>query len=416
MTEDEASVQIKQLKDAGKFEEAVQIGYQHLKIFPKSYKIKGNLSWSIYSAKVKGFKAAGSQSSALVTAVREIRRLGDPNPYGKISAYVLAVHEAVTLLSEAGRHAVALELLKEIDSTKLMRDESYFNGKRMAGQLERWYNDLTKELSALQDLPNLKEKCEEALNSGLYKNDEDKVWLRYRLALALVESDPASALELIDQVKKIKNEPWLIRHRARCLYNLGQQDQAEQECRVALGGVNLKKPEFAIRILEDMFNYTEDDETAIAVLQALRAIRLKNDWPAKSEYEISAKELDCDSADNFKVEETIKRFADGDAFRSQKRDSTDSILRNTGKRREPEKILGEGVVGVIVRLLPSQPNVAFAKVEGRGDVLISGSSNSGIPWPPEIGMKVRGRLVETLDRKKNKMGAKFVAAEMFPLP
>jgi hypothetical protein len=286
----------------------------------------------------------------------------------------------------------------------------------MASQLERWYNDLTKELSALQDLPNLKEKCEEALSSGLYKNDGDKVWLRYRLALALVESDPASALELIDQVKKIKNEPWVIRHRARCLYNLGQQDQAEQECRIALGGVNLKKPEFAIRILEDMFNYTEDDETAVAVLQALRAIRLKNEWPAKSEYEVSAKEFGCGSAENFKVEETVKRFADGDAFRSQKWDSTGSIPRTAGKRREPEKILGEGVVGMIVRLLPSQPNVAFAKVEGRGDVLISGSSNSGIPWPPEIGMKVRGRLVETLDRKKNKMGAKFVAAEMFTLP
>ena len=412
MTEDEASVQIKQLRDAGKFDEAVQIGYEHLKTFPKSYKVRGALSWSIYYEKVKGFKAAGSQSRELSAAVREIRQLSEPNPYGKISAYVLAVHEAVTLLSEAGRHAVALELLKEIDSTKLMRDESTFNGKRMASQLERWYNDLTKELASLEDLSNLKSACEEALNSGLYKSDEEKVWLRYRLAVALVDTDPASALELIDQVKKIKNESWLIRHRARCLYNLGQQDQAEQECRVALGGVNVKKPEFAIPILEDMFNYTEDDETAVAILQSLRAIRLKNNWSAKSEYEISAKELGCISADNFDVEETIKRFADGDAFRSQKRDSTGSIPRTAGKRREPEKILGEGVAGVIVRLLPSQPNVAFAKVEGFGDVLIAGNSNPSIPWPPAIGIKVRGRLIETMDRKRNKMAAKLIAAEI----
>ena len=414
MTEDEASTQIKQLRVAGQFDEAVQIGYEHLKTFPKSYKVRGALSWSIYSAKVKGFTEAGNQSRALATAVREIRKLSEPNPYGKISAYVLAVHEAVSLLAEAGRHTVALELLKEIDSTKLMRDVSVFKEKKIPSQLERWYNDLTKALASLEDLSNLKSVCEEALSSGLYKSDEDKVWLRYRLAIALVDTDPASALELIDQVKKIKNESWLIRHRARCLYNLGQQDQAEQECRVALGGVNVKKPEFAIPILEDMFNYTEDDETAVAILQSLRAIRLKNNWSAKSEYEISAKELDCSPADNFDVEETIKRFADGDAFRSQKRDSTDSIPRTRGKSREPEKILGEGVVGVIVRLLPTQPNVAFAKVEGRGDVLISGSGNSSIPWPPEIGMKVRGRLVETLDRKKNKMGAKLVAAEMFP--
>ena len=178
--------------------------------------------------------------------------------------------------------------------------------------------------------------------------------------------------------------------------------------------MNVKKPEFAIPILEDMFNYTDDDETAVAILQSLRAIRLKNNWSAKSEYEISAKELDCSSADNFDVEETIKRFADGDAFRSQKRDSTDSIPRTRGKSREPEKILGEGVVGVIVRLLPSQPNVAFAKVEGSGDVLIAGNSNPSIPWPPTIGMKVRGRLIETMDRKRNKMGAKLVAAEIFP--
>ena len=213
-------------------------------------------------------------------------------------------------------------------------------------------------------------------------------------------------------VKKIKNESWLIRHRAKCLYNLGQHDQAEQECRVALGGVNIRKPEFAIRILEDMFNYTEDEEAAIAMLQALRAIRIKNDWPVKAEYETSAKELGCGPADDFKVEDTIKRFADGQTFRSQKKGSTGAAPRPEGQRKAPEKVLEESVDGVIVRLLPTQPNVAFASVGNRGDVLIAGNNNPKIPWPPAIGTRIQGRIIETMDRKKNKLGAKFIDAQV----
>ena len=412
MTEDQAFAEIKELRTSGRFNEAVERGYQHLKTFPNSYKVKGGLSWAIYSAKVKDFKAAGGQSAVLAAAVREIRKLSEPNPYGNISAYVTAIHEAVSLLSEAGRHNTAIELLREVDSTQLMRDESTFNGRRVPSQLERWFNDYSKELSAVQNWNWLKTVCEDALKSGLYKSDEDKMWLRYRLALATVDTDPAGALELIDMVKKIKNEPWLIRHRAKCLYNLGQHDQAEQECRVALGGINIRKPEFAIRILEDMFNYTEDEDAAIAMLQALRAIRIKNGWPAKAEYETSAQELECGPADDFKVEETIKKFADGEAFKSQKRDSTGAIPHPEGQRRAPEKVLGESVEGVIVRLLPTQPNVAFASVENRGDVLIAGNNNPKIPWPPAVGTKIQGKLVETMDRKKNKIGAKFINAEV----
>ena len=412
MTEDQAFAEIKQLRTAGRFAEAVEKGYQHLHSFPKSYKVKGALSWAVYSAKVKDFKVAGTQSSALAAAVREIRKLTEPNPYGNISAYVTAIHEAVTLLSEAGRHTTAIELLGEIDSSKLMREESTFNSRRVPSQLERWYNDFSKELSAVQDWTRLKRVCDDALKSGLYKSDSDKVWLRYRLALATVDSDPAGALELIDMVKKIKNESWLIRHRAKCLYNLGQHDQAEQECRVALGGVNIRKPEFAIRILEDMFNYTEDEEAAIAMLQALRAIRIKNDWPVKAEYETSAKELGCGPADDFKVEDTIKRFADGQTFRSQKKGSTGAAPRPEGQRKAPEKVLEESVDGVIVRLLPTQPNVAFASVGNRGDVLIAGNNNPKIPWPPAIGTRIQGRIIETMDRKKNKLGAKFIDAQV----
>ena len=112
------------------------------------------------------------------------------------------------------------------------------------------------------------------------------------------------------------------------------------------------------------------------------------------------------------MEETIKRFADGEAFKSQKRDSTGVIPRPAGQRKAPEKVLGESVDGVIVRLLPSQPNVAFAKVENRGDVLIAGNRNPKVPWPPIIGTRIQGKLVETMDRKKNRMGAKFIDAEV----
>jgi hypothetical protein len=65
-----------------------------------------------------------------------------------------------------------------------------------------------------------------------------------------------------------------------------------------------------------------------------------------------------------------------------------------------------------VRLLPSQPNVGFAKVDGRDDVLITRNDNSELSWPPRIGTVVVGTLVETMDKKKNKKSAKFVDSRL----
>lgn len=410
MNEDAAAAEIKALRDVGSFQRAVERGYQLLEMFPNSWKVKGILAWSVYSQKVKGALNVGQQPGQITAAVREIRSLTDHSPYGRISAYVLAVQEAASKLSEAGRHELAYELLSEVDQTQLSKETSEFRGKRVASQLEKWFNDISKELSALERLEPLRAICEEALASGLYQTDEDKLWLRYRLAISKVDSDPAAALELIQQVILIKNEPWAIRHRARCLYNLGQHDLAEQDCRVALGGVNLKKPEFAIKILEDMYNYTEDDETAIALIQALRAIRIVNKWPAKDEYERAASDLGCNDATDFPFAETISRFADGEAFRAQKKDATGGTPRGKNKERFQPTVLGEGIKGTLVRLLPSQPNVGFAKVDGREDVLITRNDNAELDWPPPIGTIVIGTLVESMDKKKNKKSAKFVNA------
>ena len=159
-----------------------------------------------------------------------------------------------------------------------------------------------------------------------------------------------------------------------------------------------------------MYNYTEDDETSIALLQTLRAIRIVNKWPKKDEYESAASELGCGDASDFPFAETIARFADGEAFRAQKTDATGGIPRGRDKERFKPTVLGEGVKGTLVRLLPSQPNVGFAQVDGRDDVLITRNDNAELSWPPRIGTMVVGTLVETMDKKKNKKSAKFVNA------
>jgi len=410
MNEDQAAAEIKALRDSGRHADACEVGYRHLQAFPDSWKVRGMLAWAVWSHRIKGASNAGAQPTQIVDAVREVRRLTEFRPYGNISAYVQSVQDAVSLLSEANRHTTALTLLDEVDPAQLSREPNQFQNRRYPGQLERWFNDLSKTLSALQDWPRLADTCEKALASGLYLTDEDRVWINYRLALSLIDTDPSRALGLIDQVKKIKNESWLIRHRARCLYNLGQHEQAEQECRVALGGVNLKKPEFAIRILEDMYNYTEDDETATDILQALRAIRIANEWPAKEEYEQAAKELGCQDPSGFPYGDVIKKFADGAAFRAQRADSTSGGGRG-GRTKASKNVLDPSASGVVARLLPTQENVSFVKVEGRGDVLMTRNDNPDIPWPPVVGQRVSGTLVESMDRKKQRMSAKFIAAK-----
>lgn len=409
MNEDEAAAEIKALRDGGRTADACEVGYRHLQMFPDSWKVRGMLAWAVWSHRIKGASNAGTQPNQIVVAVREVRRLTEFRPYGNISAYVQSVQDAVALLSDANRYTAALALLDEVDPTQLSREPNRFQNRRYPSQLERWFNDLSKTLSALHEWSRLTVICERALASGLYITDEDKVWINYRLALSLIDTDPSRALGLIDQVKKIKNESWLIRHRARCLYNLGQHEQAEQECRIALGGVNLKKPEFAIRILEDMYNYTEDDEAASDILQALRAIRIANEWPVKDEYEQAAKDLGCEDPTGFPFSDVIKKFADGAAFRAQRADSTGGRGPG-GREKRPSKVLDPAASGIVVRLLPTQENVSFVKVEGRGDVLMTRNDNPDISWPPTIGQNVVGTLVESMDRKKQRMSAKFVSA------
>lgn len=412
MNEDSAALEIKSLRDSGSFDAAVKVGYEHLKTYPNSWKVRGALAWSVYRGKVKDSNFAATQPGKIAAAVREIYTLTEHQPYGEISAYLSALFAAVSLLEKDKKYEIALSLLDEVDPTKLTTVPSTYKEKRMPGQLEKWYLALSKALAGIEEWERLASVCSDALTSGVFESDEDKLWLRYRFALALVDVDPLAALALIDEVKKFKNESWLLRQRAKCFYNLGRVDEALQECRVALGGINLKKPEFAMKILEDIYNYSDDVETRVMIIQSLRAIRLKNGWPIRDDYEKEANNLGCENAINFPFVETIKKFADSGGFHTQKKETANGLDKDRRKPKGPEVVIAENAAVVIKRFLPSDQNIGFAKTKEHGDVLVKKFDNPELLWPPVIGSTVTGRLIETIDRKKNRKGAKLINAQL----
>ncbi len=78
---------------------------------------------------------------------------------------------------------------------------------------------------------------------------------------------------------------------------------------------------------------------------------------------------------------------------------------------EPDPV--DETEGVFKAVNPDIP-YGFVAVAGRPDAIIRSNENPRLVWPPNIGDRVIGRLVEQFDARKGVMGVKMVQARLAP--
>lgn len=408
MTDKEAGAKITALRKSGNALDAVTMGRNELKNFPTSWSVRGALAWALWEAHIKNAKIAGKTDRRIVGIVEEIRTLSDFSLYGEISVFVTSVIDASLALAEAGYSKDAVDLLTHVDITKLTLTKSNMkqNGtiRILPSQKERWYLAMTKCLDHAKEFTQLETVCEEALKSDAFTSERDKIWIRYRLGLSRIESNPESALQIFDLILKDKNEWWLHQQRALCLKNLGRSDEAFQELRIALGGVRPDNIQMATNVMINIFELTDDETMKRDLLQALRAIRIANDWKLNDEFEALAKDLACGDPQNFDYKNVIKQYGD---LTIQK-----NIVKKTSftKAAQGKKLQSELRV-VVKALIGDGENAGFVRTDTGAEFYFSRSDNPAISWPPLVGAALIGELVETFDKKKNKDSAKFVSGK-----
>lgn len=388
--------QVTALRKSGRCEEALRLGYEHLPKCSDSWGLKGSLAWTVRECKVKNFdpKNRDTNPQDLVAAVKEIQSLNDFKLYDEVSVFVTASFEAANHLVEAQQHELALSVMMSLDKQSLSRTPNSFEGKLYPSQIQRWYSGLTKILAGLERWEVTVEMCEEALASGLFPDDESALWIHYRLALALVESNPDRALQEFDLVFRQKPEWWVIGHKARCLRALNKEQEALEAFKMALGGINSGSIIFGVKILEEMYEIVGDVELKTLIVQTLRKIRIDGGWPIKDKYEDMAEEVGAGDAADFSISDALMKLADRQAFKT---------VRGAAPRTKQERVvIASGLTGTVKRLIGEQQNAGFVSVDGHGDVFLAKNQNPDLPWPPQIGVRVVGDLIKGYDKKKDR--------------
>jgi tetratricopeptide (TPR) repeat protein len=388
--------QITALRKSGQCEEAIRLGYAHLGGCQDSWALKGSLAWAVREYKIKNFdpKNQDSNPQDLVAAVKEIQSLNDFKLYDEVSVFVIASFEAANHLVEVQQHELALGVLKSLDKESLSRNPNSFEGRKYPSQIQRWYSGMAKTLAGLEWWEDTTKVCEEALASGLFPDDESSLWLHYRLALALVDSNPARALQEFDVVFKQKPEWWVIGNKARCFRALGREQEALDAFKTALGGINAKSIVFGVKILEEMFEIVSDIDLKTQIVQTLRKIRIDGGWPTKDKYEDMAEEVGVGDASDFSITDALSKLADREAFKN--------VRGATPRTKQERVVIAAGVTGSVKRLIGEPPNAGFVSVVGHGDVFIAKNQNPDLPWPPQIGAQIVGDLIKGYDKKKDR--------------
>ena len=388
--------QVTELRKRGRCDEALRLGYEHLGNCQESWGLRGSLAWAVRECKVKKFdpKNPNANPHDLVAAVKEIQSLNDFNLYDKVSVFVTASFEAANHLVEAQQHELALGVMESLDKESLSRTPNEFEGKVYPSQIQRWYSGMTKILAGLERWESTAQMCEEALASGLFPDAETSLWFHYRLALALVDSNPDRALQEFDLVFRQKPEWWVIGHKARCLRALNREQEALEAFKMALGGINARSIVFGVKILEEMYEIVGDVELKTLIVQTLRKIRIEGGWPAKEKYEDMAEEVGAGDASDFAISDALPKLADRQAFKT--------VRAATPRTKQERVVIASGVTGTVKRLIGEPQNAGFVSVDGHGDVFLAKNQNPDLPWPPQIGARIVGDLIKGYDKKKDR--------------
>jgi hypothetical protein len=182
------------------------------------------------------------------------------------------------------------------------------------------------------------------------------------------------------------------------LGKVGKTEESIQSFRMALGKLQSRDYERAVRLLIEFAQVVTDDQTKKDLVQAVRAIRLTKKWNADKDAEELAKNLGLPEVDKFDFGAVIKKYADPESA---------STKSKTDRGGGHEKIVLSDASGFVKSILSDNKH-GFVTIDGVGDCYLRGVDNPKIAWPPSIKSKVKGTVVESFDTKKNRTSLKFI--------
>jgi len=394
----EIAGEITRLRKSGQIAEAAALGETALIRFPQNWSIKGSLAWVVYDRDVKTANEGDIKAEKLTEALKRVKELQSHSLYGAISAYVLTVLKVSRLLNEANLHSQALAMLQEVDRNELSSEANEYGGRRYSSQKYSFYSLTSGLLLELGKLSETVEMCDEALASSALKNEGERKWFRYRRALALEVTNPNEALREINRFLTKSFDWWAIQIRARILGSTGKSDECLLEYGRALGQVNPKEHDKAIKLISEYALLATEAEMQKDLIQSVRSIRLSQKWKSDTKIESAATALGLSNPAGFDHRAALKRHSIDSST-----DSTGGIPRVADRGN----IVLEVASGKVKRLLEGNPQ-GFLTIDGFGDCYIRGADNPDLKWPPQIGQLIHGKIVESFDATKGRMSNKFI--------
>jgi len=392
--------EITRLRKSAAVKDAVALGEKEILNHPENWQIRGALAWALYTDAIKNTDVGQKKPTIISDAVKRIRNLTSHGLYGEISAYVLATLKGSELLNSVNASNIALDLLSEVDFNQLSQISSRFEGKQVPSYAARWFLAMSETLLKLERFVELESICSRALSSAVFKNEGERKWFRYRRALALETLDPPEAIEEIDRFLESSNDWWAFQVKARILKGLGRLEESESMYRQALGRLSAGDLEFAVNLLIEFSEIATDVEVKKDLVQSVRALRISKKWKNNARAEQLALQLGLADPTGFDFRTALQKYAESSGKISTKRPQTKNIS---------EKIVVAEARAVVKKLLDGN-NHGFVTVEGIGDCYFRGVDNPKLVWPPVVGAKIVGRVIESLDLKKNVMSKRFMGA------
>lgn len=225
--------------------------------------LQGAAAWVLRDARIKNIPQ-GTPAFDTLAVVKRIGELTDPNRYGPVSCWVTAVNDVLLHWSRSEDSAelgAAVDLIKLVDESQLVRERGTFNDRTQPSQAERFFPNATKLVARSQGNDGLLIRlAEAALKEDVQLGEPDARWIRYRLAKVILDSDPERARTLLEEATKESNESAILRLLVTSLRRCGEQERARDLVEQIVVEIDAAQIKYMVSAFSDLAELSDNPE------------------------------------------------------------------------------------------------------------------------------------------------------------
>jgi len=336
------------LRKQGKFDEALETGYEVVERFPEDQWSKNELIWAIYDAKIKPAKEQQDLDLVLATAEEAIQ-FGASDLALKLIAF--AVIDTAKL---AGKWDLVANWCDRLDYTSLSAETTQLGDHQMMSDRERWFFARIKAAGELKHWETARTLGLEASQTFPRRKDFSR-WA----AKALAEQGEVeqAIVELRELLKRGKPEWYLYQDLALCQVKAGDKEGALRNCcEAALAYGDHKTKVNVYALLARLWLERGDLLPAAQAAALARVVREQEGWSIPASLQQLEEEIRREAAEsNVSLEEVPNDYR-----------RLEHMLREALQQGVEAGV--ELCYGVITRLPPEKDFGFLRREDGGGDV------------------------------------------------